>query len=344
MYLTYRFTQPKDLKNCFPLMEDRFAFGKGDEARLFSFWRYLLKGRMARSLVMEDRERPADRRIVCFGMVVFITDEFSTEAKAGLPPPLSYQVFQRWLRGSRVILTHKEIARQNSTDGLNLLVLHYNSEEGMSDELTAKWHETFGPFNRGFRLKEMLGDSFNTKHRAFWLNQGFRLVRDYGPKPPKNFPNPMTLLGMFPADTGPLASNFLFNQLFHPPVPRFGFTQGEKDVMELALFGETDEEIGKSLRTSVWTIKKRWQAAYGRVERKDAGVLLSIDGDSKAFPQETPKAKRRRHLLDYLRQHLEEIRPTLPAHRNRGEGGPVRQPVRRSFSGVGKRPSRKARA
>jgi hypothetical protein len=60
---------------------------------------------------------------------------------------------------------------------------------------------------------------------------------------------------------------------------------------------------------SPWTVKKRWRAIYQRVSDVDRELLLPVANK----PDATSRgAERRRHLLHYLRQHLEEIRPSSP--------------------------------
>jgi hypothetical protein len=54
-------------------------------------------------------------------------------------------------------------------------------------------------------------------------------------------------------------------------------------------------------------VKKRWHAIYERVADVDSELLppsiaYGADASSRG-------AERRRHLLNYLRQHLEELRP-----------------------------------
>jgi len=54
-------------------------------------------------------------------------------------------------------------------------------------------------------------------------------------------------------------------------------------------------------------VKKRWHAIYERVADVDGELLPpSI---AYGVPAASRGSERRRHLLNYLRQHLEEIRP-----------------------------------
>ena len=70
--------------------------------------------------------------------------------------------------------------------------------------------------------------------------------------------------------------------------------------------GETCETLATSLSLSPWTVKKRWRAIYERVADIDRDLLPP----SIAYgPTSSRGAERRRQLLNYLRQHVEELRP-----------------------------------
>ena len=89
--------------------------------------------------------------------------------------------------------------------------------------------------------------------------------------------------------------------------PLFHFNRSEQMLLQHALMGETCEEVATSLFISPWTVKKRWHAIYERVADVDRDLLLLPVTNS---PDTISRgAERRRHLLHYLRQHLEELRP-----------------------------------
>ena len=113
---------------------------------------------------------------------------------------------------------------------------------------------------------------------------------------------------LFGFDRGEIGhSTSIITLAFAFPRPRFGFSLGEQGVLEKALLGATDEDIAKALELSVWAIKKRWQTLYEKVEKIDP-LLLETAGDGRDEKGEATRV-RRRLLLDYLRNHLEELRP-----------------------------------
>jgi hypothetical protein len=71
MNLSFRPTQPKDLKECLPLAKDIPFFTKAEYPRLIAFWTELLKDRMMYSAVVEDHGRPVGQRILAFRMHLF---------------------------------------------------------------------------------------------------------------------------------------------------------------------------------------------------------------------------------------------------------------------------------
>jgi hypothetical protein len=79
--------------------------------------------------------------------------------------------------------------------------------------------------------------------------------------------------------------------------------------------GETCEKLAAALSISPWTVKKRWSAIYERVADVDSELLPpAVANGAHALSR---GAERRRYLLNYLRQHLEELRPYEPPKRRR---------------------------
>lgn len=91
----------------------------------------------------------------------------------------------------------------------------------------------------------------------------------------------------------------VFCTYFCPPKPHFAFSIGEQRLLEYALLDTSDEQTADELHLSPDAIKKRWRSIYTRIEAADT-ILLSAVASGTA---------RRRAVLHYLRQHLEELRP-----------------------------------
>ena len=71
-----------------------------------------------------------------------------------------------------------------------------------------------------------------------------------------------------------------------------------------ALVGSTDAESATALGISVETVRKRWRSIFERVARMNPTLLPRSDGEeAKRGPE------KRGALLQYLDEHLEELRP-----------------------------------
>lgn len=91
--------------------------------------------------------------------------------------------------------------------------------------------------------------------------------------------------------------------------PRCGFSANEQLILMLALDGKTDEAIACALNASVATVKKRFRIIYEK---------FGLGGDG------ARGAETRRHLLNSVREHPEELRPYA------SEKGPAVTRIRRA--------------
>ena len=117
------------------------------------------------------------------------------------------------------------------------------------------------------------------------------------------------LLGLTRAEATADAGAYVA-RLFPCHVPQFSFSHGEQKVLLQALLGRNDDEITATLDVALSTVKKRWAAVYGCVTEQLPAMLPEA-----ALPYSLLQKRgqeKRRQLLTYLRQHLEELRPSVP--------------------------------
>ncbi|HTC20652.1 MAG TPA: hypothetical protein VK859_07390 [bacterium] len=313
MPLTFRPAQPEDFPQCFDLLPERFLFNTAkSRAELLAFWGKIFNGGLAMSSVVEDHERPKGKNIVGFGLCVFVTDDFAREARTTLPPFLPLQVLQRFKKTGKhgPFLDRKAVAHHNARGGLNLLTLHYGVDrrETIEEEIPvrSKLLESFMALCGGFQMRQFLHEVYGASEKDMMMHSGSQVRRDYAEfldRSPLVRAHRPFLTGV-DRDEGlkkPLIASPFF--LFSPPL--FGFSQGEQDVLKKALWVEIDKDIAPALGLTVWAIKKRWQGIYAKVEKVDPAIL----GPMKKKNEEEHQKTRRRFLLDYLRTHLEELRP-----------------------------------
>jgi DNA-binding CsgD family transcriptional regulator len=312
----------QDLASCYALHESlRLPYPQTSRRILPEMWDDLLFNGAMQLFLVEDRARPAGSRVVSFGATVFVTDEVCSEARSMLPPYLAVELTRRYLSHHLPVLNRQQVARANARDGLNVMMCFEGwTKNGFSREqflaIREKQREAFSLALRGYRIKEFLTESIGKETSQWMLDAGARLRRDYSsyfrrhhlPEPePSRRP---CLLGLTREEAlkHPGAN---ISGLFIYAAPRFHFNRSQRLLLQHALMGETCEKLAASLSISPWTVKKRWRAIYDRVADID-GELLS---QPIAYgPRASLRgAERRRHLLNYLRQHLEELRPYNPS-------------------------------
>jgi len=95
--------------------------------------------------------------------------------------------------------------------------------------------------------------------------------------------------------------------LLFPPFqpPRCGFTAREQHGLLLALDGKTDEGIARALGISNSSAKRLFRSIHEKAER----VLSMEDIGGIPLKPGSRGAEVRRHLLNFVRQHPNELRP-----------------------------------
>jgi len=330
LYFIHRPAQLNDLENAFENLSERVLYNETSKKETLRFWGSLMESGSCVTVVIEDRDLPKGKRLVVFGLSLFVTDRFVKEARTDLPPFLGLQLMEKWKKGEKAFLEREEIARANAGEGLNAAIIHYGldgtrlSKEDvfraiqMLQMLAVQYHA-------GYQIKELLNQYYGQEWKKLFDNSGFTLRRDY-----RECLGTPALPVKIAAKIHPhLVGTTFAEALNHPGTraayfcchaipPRFFFLPSEKEVLGRALLGETDEEIGLSLHVSSWTVKKRWQTLYDKVMKTDPDLLTDLP---EAYRSEGgPQRQRRRYLLEYRRNHPEELRPYLPASQRLKKG------------------------
>jgi hypothetical protein len=324
--LMARIGSAPDLENCYALHESlRLPYGQTSRRILLEMWRTLLSTGAMQLFLVEDRARPAGSRIVSFNGSVFVTDEFCSQARLTLPPHLGVELARRYLWRQLPVLNRKQVARANAGDGLNVVMCFEGwAQHGFSPEeflvVREKQKEAFHLTLRGYRIKEFLTDPIGKETSQWMLDAGARLRRNYsnhfrknGPPKPELSQRPY-LLGLTREEALAHPGGSIAGLFIHIP-PRFGFNRSQRTLLQHALMGATCDNAAASLSVSPWTVKKRWRTIYDRVADVDSELLsppIAYGAHSLSRGME-----RRRRLLNYLRQHLEELRPYKPSPQRR---------------------------
>jgi hypothetical protein len=260
--------------------------------------------------------------VQAFGSSVFVRPEFAREFADSPRPCLAAIVYESLLDSRSVLLSADEIAFANGQDGLDVVVLHFAMREldlepeAVRAALMASSQSCFQSHS-GDRINSLLHEVYGPQHAEYMRNGGFRLHDDFGSswRGDDDALRPY-LFRLTREEIAPSAVNPL-SFLFHPLRPRIGFSRSEQSVLELALLNESDAEIGVHLGVSLDYVKKIWRRAYGRA----ASAHPSIAGGSGTRARQTRGMEKRRHSLEHVRIHPEELRPNLRRASARGRRG-----------------------
>lgn len=284
----------------------------------------LSEGAMQLCLVA-DRAKAVGSQIISFNAMVFVTDKFCSEARAKLPPHLGVELVQRYLSHQLPVLNRQQVAQANAGDGLNVAMCFEGwAHDGLLHEqilvVRGKQSEALHFALSGYRVKEFLADPLGGETLEWMLNAGARRRRNYCNYPPNSAVSEPDssqrpcLVGLTKEEALAHPGSNVASLFIYTP-PRFHFSRSQRVLLRHALRGETCNMLAASLNISPWTVKKRWHAIYERVADVDGELLPLPVADG---PHATSRgAERRRHLLNYLRQHPEELRPYPPPQRRR---------------------------
>jgi len=314
----FRMGTHRDVPHCLAFLPRAFRADASMRARLPELWGRVLDGDAKTFAIVEDLERPYPDGIEAYGLSVFVSDRFAEAFRASPRPGLAAAIYERLLAGDDVLMTAAQLAKANATTGINIAALHFGlRNEDLADARTAHalmaGSAAFYFFHGGWRINTIFNEVYGTQAARFMEAGGFRLVHDYARESPGTFggvpPGHMPYLFMLCREwVEPGAINPL-SQLFFAPAPRIGFSAAERRVLERALLTEADPQIAASLGVSADSVKKTWRNIYDRTKRRAPFLLPANDSLSSGSRGQ----EKRRHLLGYLRTHLEELRPFEPA-------------------------------
>lgn len=172
--------------------------------------------------------------------------------------------------------------------------------------------------HRGYPLRLCFIEVYGATEAVLLRSVGMHVWSDYAgyfatvpPPPPERRP---FLLGVRREEALAAPGSFAF-ALFATPQPCLHLTASDQAVLCLALEAHTDEAIARALGTAVVTVKKHWEAINRKVARSGVAIL-SEEPEGKGAAQRS--REKRRLVVEYVRNHPEEIRALPHQPRRRG--------------------------
>lgn len=319
MNLSYRTFRLQDAASCVRLLEIYPEYTPGLLGQLPLLWKRLLGDQAMIAAVVEDRGS-----IVGMGATVFVSDAFMREARAGLEPFLIPRLIEREMEGkSSPILRRNQIARANAGEGLNGIILHSPALQAPAPDhyaIRICLKDSFIWAHRGYRIREGLQEVWDETELQ-WIRAFQHLRSDfaaYYEKPGRQIPaHRPYLYGVTAEETLANPSSLAAPVFLYNP-PRFQFPRGAQDLLAGALDGETDNALAEALHVSLAAVKMRWRQIYERVEA--VAPELFPESEDRLSEQGRGREKRR-HIVEYVRNHPEELRPFAPAGRSAAMAG-----------------------
>ena len=258
-------------------------------------------------------------RIVSFAGGVFVRDELIAEYLAAPYPCLLSTVLAALLDGRRPLLTLDEIRRGNSNEGLFIAMFPIPHGRRAWDDPQVQELRKLAPqalmrYIGGYRLRAIYYEVFSDEAAQYMQAGGYRLLHDYshlaGTAGIEHDCRPR-MLRLTRADLPPGAMS-MATQMFEPPPVRLGLTPAEQRVALGALGGASDRAIATALGLSAETVRSNWRSIYQRLTH----VLVDIEVPANSPDAPSRGQEKRRVAIEYLRQNMQELRPTLSARRS----------------------------
>jgi DNA-binding CsgD family transcriptional regulator len=246
---------------------------------------------------------------------VFVREFFLRELKT---PPYFWtgpELVSRLTQGDSPVLSDKEVREANSSGGLNLVIwqMGVRPEDLRRTEAGNVVMTAFIESYRGFLLNEFIVQAESTEHfhgirkaGGLYLN---RADGHYGDFPDDHVCDVVMephIVGLTRESALNLLGSWVAS-LFLYQAPRFGLSRSEQRLLLSASDGGTDDKLADKLGISLSAVKKTWRMVYDRI-----GLCLPalIPGDLNEDMRPSDRGKeKKRHLISYLREHPEELRP-----------------------------------
>lgn len=281
-------------------------------AALPTVWTRLLGHSGFNADVIEDLNRPAGQRMIGLGMAVALDERWSARLRDDPPPFAAAQIYAELASGRFEPPADKELGRLNGRGEVSFLVLHY--EQTLQDLANPDTLETLGMAmalfrfaHAGYRLQHLYQEGIG-EQGAYLLSMGFRQRTQRGD------PALPDLFGLSRDEASRQLPGTPVRDAFQFTPPSFGFAPAERRLLRLAVTQLTDDEIGDELGISAHGVKKLWRQVHQRAI--DAMPHLFDEPASAAASEAGVRGpEKRRTLLQYLRQHPEELRPYTTADR-----------------------------
>ncbi len=296
-----------DLDKCLELLVDRFLYDAAHLAALRRMLSHIVASKAGLAGVVADAHTRL--QVVHFAVAVFVSDERAEEYQNCKCPGISLRILEDWDSGGSPFLTREEAALANAGAGLNLVVAYYGFSDPGDKRVRFMASELASKLVLGLNFRSYTCEAF-VDAKAEGEGMGLRLGY---------YTDEQLQAAHIPADRAPIVwsatreyaqarsnTNGLgpFFRPFLAAALRFLFCRaGDAEARPRRANRRIDREEHGHLSAT----KSRFRSINEKVENSGAGA------EALRFSETPTAASRgaewRRHLLNYLREHPEELQP-----------------------------------
>jgi hypothetical protein len=320
----WRAVREEDLNACLDVDRQHAGYELVGRERTFEAWKQLIRCRSFQSAVVEADPAIAGHRIVGFGASVFVTRAFADNELSNPSPGLNARIIASIASGGPVALTEAQLRSGNTNGSLDLVVLFPQWRKGILtprqiEEVQAALAASFLDGHRGYRLNRIFVEVVNEVERVSYLERTgiWRVIsefREFYLRHPETKWNRDRCLAIITRDEAFQVPGHIAAMLFQFQEPRLGLLAADQRLLEAAQAGLTDEELARQLGIGLASVKKRWRSIFERVSARPDLFPGIADG-----PDDASRGRQKRHhILAYVREHPEELRPFLANYRGGG--------------------------
>jgi DNA-binding CsgD family transcriptional regulator len=278
-------------------------------SRMPSAWARGLATESLVFLVYEDLQAPVGERLVSVGMSVMVSDAFVHLLRAGAGPYAAQLLYTESGFDERFVLSRREIAKANAHRALNLFVLHNplryrDPKDPKVARIMPVGLAGFQYAHDGYNLRRLIWEVYGEFYANALASAGYRTLDPFTHSAQANAVSPASrpyLMARLADDEQPpgyAADQMMLSSFL---VPTLRLTASQQRLARLALLEYDDIELERALGVSRNAIKQTWRGIYDKAKTVLPNAFESHGEERRASP--------RRAVLNYLRQHMEEVRP-----------------------------------
>jgi DNA-binding CsgD family transcriptional regulator len=312
MSLRWRAVQEADLEQCLAIDPRSSGDGRIGRAKAATIWRHLLRSTSCNSALVEiegaatrANGAPGKSRIVSFGASIFLDPDLADRLLRCPEPDINSRIFSRMQAGKRTLRFPESLASQTGQDPLDLLLLCSSFQlsalsPAQQVEVAILLPRTLVHLHIGYPIRRILMETTNERMRLLAVSSGVWKMLAHFPAEER------ALMAVTREEALGSAGFTILAPLFHHRSPVLGLRDPEKELLCQAMHGETDTALAAQLELSISTIKKRWTSLFARIA---AGHPELLPRDCLEPQADSRGSQKRHHILAYVRDHPEELRP-----------------------------------